>query len=197
MLLLGVLAAQAEAAAPAAVDAYDLLETEILTGSQASVTFSSLNSTYGADYQHLQIRMVARSDEAGSSNLRDLRIQVNADTGSNYAAHVLRGDGAAVSSNGAASQTSVATAMAMLPRPSNPTTQFGAAVIDALDVFETTKYTTFRMLGGAKPDGEDQIWLGSGLWMSFNALTEIKLFANSGNFGSNSRFSLYGLKKAA
>ena len=196
MLLLGVLAAQAEAA-PTAVDAYDLLETEILTGSQASVTFSSLNSTYGSTYQHLQIRMVARSDEAGSSNARDLRIQVNADTGANYAAHVLRGDGADVYSNAASSQTSVATAMAMLPRPSNPTTQFGAAVIDALDVFETTKYTTFRMLGGVKPDGEDQIWLGSGLWMNTNALTEIKLFANSGNFGSNSRFSLYGLKKAA
>ncbi len=195
MLLLGVLAAQAEAA-PAAAGSYDLLETEILTGTTASVTFSSLNSTYGSTYQHLQIRMVARSDEAGSSNLRDLRIQVNADTGTNYAAHVLRGDGAGVYSNAATSQTSVATAMSMLPRPSNPTTQFGAAVIDVLDAFSSSKYSTFRILGGAKPDGEDQIWLGSGLWMNTNALTEIKLFANSGNFGSNSRFSIYGLKGA-
>jgi hypothetical protein len=40
MLLLGVLAAQAEAAAPAAAGSYDLLETEILTGTQASVTFT-------------------------------------------------------------------------------------------------------------------------------------------------------------
>ena len=55
MLLLGVLAAQAEAAAPAGVAAYDLLETEILTGSQASVTFSSLGD-YASDYQHLQVR---------------------------------------------------------------------------------------------------------------------------------------------
>ena len=171
----------------------DVLAEEILTSSQASVTFSGLD-TLAAGYKHLQIRMVARSDEAGSSNARDLRIQVNADTGANYAAHVLRGDGAAVYSNAASSQTSVATAMAMLPRPSNPTTQFGAAVIDALDVFETTKYTTFRMFGGVKPDGEDQIWLGSGLWMNTAALTEIKLFANSGNFGSDSAFALIGVK---
>ena len=173
---------------------YDLLETTILTSSQASVTFDVTG--LGSTYQHLQIRMVARSDEAGSSNLRDLRIQANADTGSNYSAHVLRGDGAGVYSNAATSQTSVATAMAMLPRPSNPTTQFGAAVIDVLDAFSSSKYSTFRILAGAKPDGEDQIWLGSGLWMNTAALTEIKLFANSGNFGSNSRFSLYGLKVA-
>ena len=196
MLLLGVLAAQAEAAAPAGVAAYDLLETEILTGSQASVTFDSLNSTYGADYQHLQIRMVARSDDSGSSNLRDLRIQVNADTGTNYSSHVLRGDGTSVESNAASSQDSINTALAMFPRPSNPTTQYGAAIIDVLDAFETTKYTTIRMLGGAKPDGEDQIWLGSGLWQNTNALTEIKIFANVGNLTGDSRFSLYGLRSA-
>lgn len=172
------------------------LETVRLGSSAASVEFTNLGQY--SDFQHLQIRMVARSDEAGSSNLRDLRIQANADTGSNYAAHVMRagGDGN-VYSNAAASQSSVATSFPVFPRPSNPTTQFGAVILDVLDAFETTKYTTFRMLGGAKPDGEDHIWLGSGLWMNTNALTEIKLFANSGNFGSNSRFSLYGLKARA
>jgi hypothetical protein len=76
MLLLGVLAAQAEAAAPAAAGSYDLLETEILTGTQASVTFSSLNSTYGADYQHLQLRIVTR-DNRGISGTNNIRLQVN------------------------------------------------------------------------------------------------------------------------
>ena len=173
--------------------AFHLLETQVLASSESSVTFSSL-STYAADYQHLQIRMVAKSADGVSSNLRDLRIQVNADTAANYAAHVLRGDGADVASNSATSQTSIATATSMLPRPSNPTADFGAAIIDVLDAFETSKYSIFRMFGGAKPSGEDQIWLASGLWMNTNALTEIKLFANSGNLGINSRFSLYGIR---
>ena len=185
-----------DAFVPAPINAYDLLLTEIIPGSQASVTFSDLNSTYGSTYQHLQIRMVARSDEAGSSNLRDLRIQVNADTGTNYSAHVLRGDGAGIYSNAAISQNSVATATAMLPRPSNPTTQFGAAIIDVLDAFESSKNTTFRIVGGAKPDGEDQVFISGGAWLNTNALTEIKIFANSGNLGENSRFSLYGLRVA-
>ena len=125
-----------------------------------------------------------------------MRIQVNADTGTNYSSHVLRGDGTSVESNAASSQDSINTALSMFPRPSNPTTQYGAAIIDVLDAFETTKYTTIRMLGGAKPDGEDQIWLGSGLWQNTNALTEIKIFANVGNLTGDSRFSLYGLRSA-
>ena len=91
MLLLGVLQAQA-AGGVVGVDAFDLLETQTLGTAAASVTFSSL-STYAADYQHLQIRMVAKSADGVSSNLRDLRIQVNADTAANYAAHVLRETG--------------------------------------------------------------------------------------------------------
>jgi hypothetical protein len=73
---LGILAAQISVAA----GSYDLLETEILTGSQTSVTFSSLNSTYGADYQHLQARCVF----SGGGVVSSLRIQLNGDTGSNY-----------------------------------------------------------------------------------------------------------------
>jgi hypothetical protein len=168
-----------------------LITTTVLTQNEPSVTFDV--SAFNGVYKHLQICMVARSDDAGSSNLRDLRIQVNADTGASYSSHVLRGDGAGIYSNATSSQTSINTALALLPRPSNPSTQYGAAIIDVLDAFETTKYTTIRMLGGAKPDGEDQVWLGSGLWQNTSALTEIKIFANVGNLAAGSRFSLYGV----
>jgi len=194
---LGVLAVAGAGAGPVvAGNAYEWLETQVLGTAVASISFSNLNTNYGSTYQHLQIRMVARSDEVGSGNLRDLRIRTNGDTAGNYAAHVLRGDGAAVSSNAASSQTSVATAMALFPRPDNGTNQYGAAIIDFLDAFETTKYKTIRVLGGAKPTGEDQIFLGSGLWQNSNALTSITLFANSGNLAVDSRFSLYGLRSA-
>ena len=77
---------------------YDLLETEILTGTQSSVTFSSLNSTYGADYQHLQARCVW----SGGGVVSSLRIELNGDTGSNYSLHVLYGNGSSVLSAAAA-----------------------------------------------------------------------------------------------
>jgi hypothetical protein len=43
---------------PVSLGSYDLLETEILTGTQASVEFTSLDSY--TDYQHFQIRGTLR-----------------------------------------------------------------------------------------------------------------------------------------
>jgi hypothetical protein len=170
---------------------YELISSTILGSSQASVIFDV--SSFASTYKHLQIRLVARSDETGSSNLRDLRIQVNADTGTNYSSHRLRGDGSGVFSDASTSQNAIFGG-AMFPRPSNPTTEYGAAIIDVLDVYSTTKNTTFRVLGGAKPTGEDQILLSSGAWLNTNALTEIKLFANAGNLATGSRASIYGIR---
>lgn len=190
-ILLGILNAQAEAGA--AGGAYDLLATEILTGSQASITFSS--GGVWADYQHLQIRLVARSDETGSSNARDLRMQLNGDGGTNYASHRLNGDGAGVYSSASTSQASIF-GLPVYPRPSNPTTQYGATVIDILDINSTSKYSTVRMLSGSKPDGEDAIGIVSGLWLNTAELTSATIFANSGNLATGSRASIYGIKAA-
>ena len=192
MLLLGVLAAQAEAAAPAAAGSYDLLETEILTGSQASVTFSNLNSTYGADYQHLQIRMTTRSTRAGNTS-DGLDINYNGDTGSNYAWHRLLGNGSSVSSAAGSSQTTGV--IGVTSAASSTADSFSGAVLDILDPFETTKYTTARCLSGIT--STSLIFLSSVLWMNTAALDSIALKADNGNLLAGCRFSLYGLKKAA
>jgi hypothetical protein len=190
---MGILAQAAAAPGPTpGAGAYDLLETEILTGSQASVTFSSLNSTYGADYQHLQVRLVGRF-AAAYTNI-EAAIQFNADTGSNYTRHRLEGNGSSVSSTAQASQTySTLTGM---PGSASTSDVFGASVIDILDPFETTKYTTIRSFGGMTSG--NHISLKSGLWMNTAALTEIKLFEGffATSWVSGSRFSLYGLKAA-
>ena len=198
MLLLGVLAAQAEAAAPAAAGSYDLLETEILTGSQASVTFSSLNSTYGADYQHLQIRMTGATDRSGDW-LDWLYLQFNSDTGSNYATHRLFAEGGTgVTSSAFTSQTSIVRAF-YVKGASGDADSFGAGVMDILDPFETTKYTTTRALMGYVDTGTNEqiIALISGLWQNTNAIDSIKLESlNSANLISGTRISLYGLRSA-
>lgn len=192
MLLLGVLAAQAEAA-PAAAGSYDLLETEILTGSQASVTFSSLNSTYGSTYQHLQIRFTSRITET-VGGAGTFYVNVNGDTGSNYARHNLRGDGSSVASYALSSSSTPD--IGYTAGAESAANVFSAGVIDILDPFETTKYTTMRSSSGLV-SGYKEVWLGSVLWMNTAALTSISLETfGVWNFVADSRFSLYGWKAA-
>jgi len=192
MLLLGVLAAQAEGAAPGVPGDYELLESEILTGSQASVTFSDLNSTYGSTYQHLQLRMTARSDVAGNSD--SLVANFNSDTGSNYAWHRMWGDGSSAQSDGASSQTFLRTGV--ISGDTSTADSFAGLVMDILDPFETTKNTSLKTLSGQTSSFFIFQW--SGLWLSTAAVTTITLEPQNGsNFVSESRFSLYGLRSVA
>jgi hypothetical protein len=186
MLLLGVLAAQAEGAVAVASD-YDLLETEILTGSQTSVTFSSLNSTYGADYQHLQARCVF----SGGAVVSSLRIQLNGDTGSNYSLHLLYGNGSNALSTGAPSDVWA------LGNSVTTTNAFAASVVDILDPFETTKYTTGRILHG-RTGSSNSIELLSGNWRNTAAVDTINFKVDGGQtLIAGTRLSLYGLKASA
>ena len=69
-----------------AVGDFESISTVSGTGSNSSVTFSSIP----ADYQHLQIRWISKSTNAGSFNW----LNFNSDTSSVYANHYLYGDGA-------------------------------------------------------------------------------------------------------
>ena len=181
---------------PPALSDYDLLETEILTGTQASVTFSSLDSTYGADYQHLQIRTTARSDRASDTNSR-LYLRFNSDSGANYFSHELGGTGSSVFSAYINSYTgSYNTGIVNIhttPASSAATNVFGACVYDILDPFETTKYTTTRFFGG-QAQSHNRVVLVSGAWANTDALTSITITDIHGNLISGSRFTLIGLK---
>ena len=62
----------------------------------ASITFSNIPATYS----HLQIRAIARTNVASTADYPQIRF--NSDSGSNYAHHLLYGDGSAA---GAAATT--------------------------------------------------------------------------------------------
>jgi hypothetical protein len=190
MLLLGVLAAQAEGAV-AAAGSYDLLETEILTGTTSTITFSNINTTYGSDYQHLQIRAAVRSDS-------DVRVwaDVNSDTGSNYSWHTLRGSGSSVTTEGAANRNGMRLVHSILPGSSVAI----GYIVDILNPFSTTQYKTFRTLGGAA-GVTNEISLSSASWRSTSALDSIRLGLGNSAIGQNSmltgtRISIYGLRSA-
>ena len=177
-----------------AAGSFDLLETQILGSTSASVTFSNLNSTYGSTYQHLQLRMVARSERASFD--RDLFLmEINSDTGSNYAWHGLVGAGNAVYSTSGTSQIRI-DLVSYLQASQSPSGAFSAYSVDLLDPFETTKTKVIRSLsGGTVRSSEAGVALSSGLWNNTNAMTTIKVYA-PGNLSAGSRFSLYGIKAA-
>ena len=160
--------------------AFDLLETQVLASTSASVSFTSL-STYAADYQHLQIRMAANSSSIGGNYL----MRFNADTGSNYAGHFLVGTGSSVLSGKTSNTTDLALGTII-------GSQFGAAVCDILDPFVSTKNTTVRSLVGNTT--QNRIDLMSGVYLQNTAISSINLRPDAGSWLTGSRFSLYGIR---
>ena len=187
---LGLLGA-ASFVAPAG--AYDLLQTEILTGSQASVTFSSLGD-YAGTYQHLQVRLTGRTSRA--STVDSIQIRFNGVSTASYANHALRGLNSSLTSYAQPSQNRIQFATVMGANAG--ANQFGAAYADILDPFSNNKNTTVRVMSGFVEPSELVIYFGSGAYFSTDDIVSIELFSQAGaNLVSGSRFSLYGLKGAA
>jgi hypothetical protein len=176
---LGILSA-AGAGGVAPIPDFDLLETQILGSTQASVVFSSLGA-YSPTYKHLQLRVVY-TDSSSASNLR-----FNGDSGSNYSIHQLFADGTSTGSGGASSQTSL-----FLPITTNSSTEFGAYITDILDFSSTTKNKTVKSFGGFATAG-GYILIRSGAYLSTSAVTSISIIGVGGLL-TGSRFSLYGIK---
>ena len=161
---------------------YELLETQVLTTNETSITFSSLG-TYAADYKHLQIRMSARG-----STTANLVTVINADTAANYSWHIIEANGSTVSGAGLGSRTYMFNAVTTAQ-----TDGFNAGVVDLLDAYNTNKYLTIRTLSGVT-GSSNYVHFASGSWRNTASLTSIELKRVSGLHTIGSRFSLYGLK---
>jgi hypothetical protein len=168
---------------------YELIETQILVSAAASVTFSGL-ATYANTYKHLQVRATLRTTRAATSEVFIMRF--NSDTGTNYSWHLLEANGSTVISAAGTTQDYMRAALGV---GANGTANgFGAAVIDILDVFSTTKNKTIRSLSG-QATNTNFVDLFSGSWRNTNAVTSVTLAPlSTTDFATNCRFSLYGIK---
>lgn len=186
--ILGIIASSVTGGLTVDNGAYFPIQSYVVpSGGAASVTFSSIPSTY----THLQIRGIARSTLAASG--AGFAMQVNSDTGSNYAAHNLLGDGASPQSNAYTSNTYMYPSTYM-PAASATASIFGSAIIDIFDYANTNKYKTMRSLYGSDLNGSGQVGIASSVWMNTNAITSIKLYFTSSNLAQYSSFALYGVK---
>ena len=185
--ILGILASSVQNSIANATSYESIATTTVGSGGAATVTFSSIPATY----THLQLRWIARSDRAAAQDFVDIRL--NSDTGANYAAHLLYGDGATASATAYVSNTSVG--VIFMPGSTATASVFGVGVMDILDYTNTNKNTTTRVLGGADINGSGRIVLGSGVWMNTAAVTTLTIITdNASTFSQYSSFALYGIK---
>jgi len=174
--------------------AYEAIASAAGTGSSGTITFSSIPATY----QHLQIRCILRNDEAANA-YRDLRIRLNGDTGTNYNAHLLYGDGtSAIATHRADANTYtyITAGLDSYPRDLVTANVMGVAIIDIHDYASTTKNKTTKQFLGVDNNGAGRVFMSSGLWRSTSAVTSVSIISEAGNWTTQSQFALYGIKGA-
>jgi hypothetical protein len=183
-MILGVLASSR----PAAAGDYESIATvSVGAGGSSTVSFTSIPSTYS----HLQVRILAQSARANTIDYFNMRI--NSDTGTNYYAHLLYGNGSSASAYATGTDSKLDFSQWVA---SSSTSIFGSAVIDVLDYTNTNKYKTVRCLNGYDANGSGITQLASGLWMNTNAITGISFYFSNANVAQYSHFALYGIKSA-
>jgi hypothetical protein len=169
-------------------DYESIATTTVGAGGTSTITFSSIPSTYS----HLQIRYIARTNRATNPDYLNLRF--NSDSGSNYSAHLLYGNGSSAAASAYSTEAQIyldggATGAAQLSN------NFAAGVLDVLDYSNTNKNKTSRHLLGYDNNGSGAIYLSSGRWGSNSAITTLTLTSGSGStIQQYSSFALYGVK---
>jgi hypothetical protein len=157
---------------------YDSIATTTVgAGGVATITFSSIPSTY----RHLQIRLLAKNADTGAQGAAVMSIN----GGAGEARHEIYGTGSAVAASGVSGSLFVYI---------GGTAQFGVGIVDILDYLDTNKTKTTRALSGVDNNGSGIVAFTSNLETSQTAISSLTFTSNNGNFAQYSSFALYGVK---
>lgn len=171
---------------------FEPIATATGTGSSATITFTSIPSTY----KHLQLRVLARDLGAGTATGNATFIRLNNNTGSNYSLHSNFGDGATLTSGGYGFGGTGGNGYiyGITAAGGNTAGLMGVGIIDILDYTNTSKLKTYSIFSGIEQNGTGVISLTTGMFNSTAAITRIDIQGSQGSFTTTSVFSLYGLK---
>lgn len=166
----------------AAGNTYEAIATNTLASNTASVTFSSIPSTY--------TDLVLVCNLGGSTDGEAVTCRLNSDSGSNYSYIAVRGNGTSASSERATTQTqariSVGAGVSVNAYEMVVTTQFN-------NYSNSTTHKTFMSRANRASNGTEA---SLALWRNTSAITTILVFLTGGNLVSGSTFTLYGIKAA-
>jgi len=158
---------------------YGPIASTTLGSAASDITFSSIGSTF------TDLILVVTATPATSAT--NVRLQVNADTGSNYSNTTLYGSGSSAAS---ARESSIANMLVGYAT----TTDGPMYVVQFMSYANTSVYKT-ALVSAASPAGYVERTVN--LWRSTSAITSIKLFMQNGNnIAAGATASLYRIKAA-
>ena len=170
---------------------YTLINSNVLTSSAASVTFSSIPATY----TDLVLRISARSDNGAVND--GLNMTFNGVGGTSYSRTMLRGNGSAATSVISSSTSSFQSAPNGVVGSTATSNTFGSIEIyvPSYLVSQNKPISYF----GAGEDNNATAYMGvfAGLFSNTSAITSIVCSpVNGSNLVSGSSFYLYGISNA-
>jgi hypothetical protein len=160
---------------------YDPIATNTLGSNTATVTFSSIPSTY----TDLVVILNVKSTDSGTDV--DVTGTFNGDTGSNYSWTRIYGDGSTAGAQRAGSQTS----LRIGNQSGTGSSAFSPMILNILNYSNTTANKSMII----RPNNPARIVdLYVNCWRNTSAISSISF---TGNFLSGSSFTLYGIKAFA
>jgi hypothetical protein len=157
---------------------YESIATQTLGSNTATVTFSSIPSTY----TDLVLVVVVKN----SSTLNNGRFFFNNDTSALYSGTYIQGNGSAASSGRVSGVNSCYT-------QEISTTDWTTININIMNYSNTTTFKTSLIRGGTASD-RTAAWVD--LYRSTNAISRLDFETFGGNLVAGSTFSLYGIRAA-
>ena len=160
---------------------YDKIATSTLGSAASTVTFSSISSAY------TDLVLVAYMKPISGGNNNAL-LRFNNDSGSNYSATYLAGDGSAASSTRGTNDTGLFVSYGNANGSNEPIFKFNIQNYSNSTTFKTTLNRN-DAAGG---------WTSAivGLWRNTAAITRLDIVTTSTNIEVGSTFTLYGIKAA-
>ncbi len=154
---------------------YDLIASNVLGSSAASVSFSSIPATYRD--------LVLVTTGLSTATEASLRMRLNSDTGNNY------NEVWAINTDSTA-YTGISAFISIGIVPDSGGTQGrGLNIIQIMDYSATDKHKTVLSRAGYS----SWVMMYAGRWASTSAVTAIELYPNADQFASGSTFHLYGI----
>lgn len=168
---------------PAGVSAWTPLANITLTGTQTTVTFSSISGSY-------RDLILVGANVLSSTNNEHMQFRINSDSGANYNMVTARGDGSSTASSSSSNTTEANFGTFVMPNTTSPSN----FVLHFLDYSATDKHKTVL----ARSDNANSTFPGASMtairWASTSAITSITLrFQSTATYAVGSSFALYGV----
>jgi hypothetical protein len=179
---------------PYSPPAFESIATLNASSGTSFVTFTSIPQTY----KHLQLRGIAKDiyvDGAGENTTITMRLNDNST--SIYLGHYLYGQGASALAGGSSSANTSLDRLLSSTFGGSITNMYGAGIVDFPDYASTTKNKTMYSNTGGNintSDSKSNIWFSSGVFLSTDAITQIRIFAPVSGFALGTTFALYGIR---